>query len=67
MIYKKTKSNEKERLYYRSMGKIFRVVAIVENAEEDAAYCKAHPDVVLIGHLGSYRVLAECYGEKIRT
>ena len=67
MIYQKTNANDEAYLYYRAMGKIFRVVGIAESDEEANEYCARHEDVGVIGLLGNLVILAEHDGEKIRT
>ena len=54
-------------LYYRSMGKFFRVVAICNNDKEANQYLEKHnrEAVGVIGVVGGHPVIAECNEEKI--
>ena len=60
---------EQHQLYYRSMGKIFRVVAIA--VDDDAANhflaAKDRESIGVIGVIGEMPVIAEFHGEKIVT
>lgn len=55
-------------LYYRSMGKIFRVVAIAETDDEANEFLASRDreQIGVIGVLGDMPVIAEFHGEKIK-
>lgn len=61
------KEPEIHSLYYRSMGKFFRVVAICNNDKEANRYLeKQNREAIgVIGVLGGHPVIAECNEEKI--
>lgn len=61
------KEPEKHSLYYRSMGKFFRVVAICDNDEEANQYLKKQKgkELGVIGVIGNHPVIAECNEEKL--
>jgi hypothetical protein len=67
-----TKKNENHRLYYRSMGKIFRVIGIAENDDEANRFCARKDNWPnqhgVIGVTGEgHVVIAEFHGEKIQV
>jgi len=67
-----TKDNENIWLYFRSMGKIFRIAAITETDEEANAFTKRknrfQDQYGVIGETAEgYNVIAELMGEKIIT
>jgi len=73
MIFDGTlKNNSNQWLYYRSMGKIFRVVGIAEDDEEANAFSARKSDwphqygVIGVTAEG-YPVIAQLLGEKIKT
>lgn len=59
--------NPKHQLYYRSMGKIFRVVCIAHTDEQANDFMRRVPNCGVIGVLGDAVVVAEIHGEKITT
>ena len=61
------KGFEMHSLYYRSMGKLFRVVAICDSDEEANQYLEKYnrEAIGVIGVLGKYPVIAECNEERM--
>lgn len=61
----KAKGNENHLLYYRSMGKTFRVIAIADNVEAANKFCEKNRDCGVIGEPDGKPIIAEYYGEKL--
>lgn len=61
------KKHSEHKLYYRSMGKIFRVRAICDTVDEANKFCEQHDSTGVIGELGENIIIADLYGEKITT
>ena len=65
MLYKTT-GQERDKIYCRSMGKIFEIRAICATVDEANDYCAKHPATAVIAEMSTTEIIiADVYGHTV--